>query len=99
MTRIVHLIKPITAHGEEVVELEFREPTSEDVMEIGMPNLLVPNSDSTAVGVEVRTKVVGQYITRLAKVPPSSVKSLALSDFFKCQSVVMNFFYSGDGEA
>ena len=99
MSRTVPLIKPIPAHGEEIAVLEFREPTTEDIMEIGMPQLMVPTADGASVGVEVRPKVIGQYVTRLAKIPPSSVKALAPADFFKCQGVVMGFFNNGDGEA
>lgn len=91
----VALSKPITAHGEETSELTFREPTTEDVMQIGMPQLLIPSADGESVGVEVRTKVVGQYISRLAAVPLSSVKSMSIKDFNACTGVVMGFFNAG----
>lgn len=91
----VALSKPITAHGEETSELTFREPTTEDVMQIGMPQLLIPSADGESVGVEVRTKVVGQYISRLAAVPLSSVKSMSIKDFNACTGVVMGFFSAG----
>lgn len=91
----VALSKPITAHGEETSELTFREPTTEDVMQIGMPQLLIPSADGESVGVEVRTKVVGQYISRLAAIPLSSVKSLSVKDFNACTGVVMGFFNGG----
>ncbi len=91
----VPLSKPITAHGEETAELNFREPTTEDVMQIGVPQLLIPSADGESVGVEVRTKVVGQYIARLAAIPMSSVKQLSIKDFNACTGVVMGFFNGG----
>lgn len=91
----VKLTKPITAHGEEVAELIFREPTTEDVMQIGVPQLLIPSADGESVGVEVRAKVVGQYIARLAAIPLSSVKQLSIKDFNVCTGAVMGFFSGG----
>ncbi|MDO9235948.1 MAG: phage tail assembly protein [Aquabacterium sp.] len=95
----VPLVKPVAAHGDEVSELTFREPLPEDVMQIGMPTLLIPSSDGESVGVEIRAKVIGQYISRLAGIPMSSVKALAIADFLQCQGVIMGFFGSGGGEA
>lgn len=94
----VALSKPITAHGEEVSELTFRKPTTEDVMELGLPQLVVVSEDGSP-GVEVRTKVVGRYVARLAAIPANSVKALTIRDFNQCISVVMGFFNEGDGEA
>ena len=99
MSALVKLSKPIQAHGEEIAEITLREPTTGDVMEIGLPTLLIPGSDGESVGVEVRTKVIGQYISRLGAIPMPSVKALALADFTRCQGVVMGFFSSGDGDA
>lgn len=95
----VPLKKPIIAHGEEVSELTFRDPTPEDVMEIGTPQLLLPSADGESVGIEIRAKVVGKYISRLGAIPLSSVKAMGLGDFMRCQGVVMGFFNNGDGEA
>lgn len=95
----VTLNKPIKAHDAELEALEFREPTPEDVMQLGTPQLLVPGADGESVGIEIRAKVIGQYIVRLAKIPPSSMKEMSLSDFMRCQGVVMGFFNSGDGAA
>lgn len=96
---VIALSKPIIAHGEEVSELTFREPTPEDVMQIGTPQLLLPSADGESVGIEIRAKVVGHYISRLAAIPMSSVKAMAMGDFMRCQGAVMGFFNSGDGEA
>ena len=94
----VPLSKPITAHGEEETALTLRPPTPEDVMQIGLPSLMIPSSDGESVGVEIRAKIIGQYIARLAAIPLSSVKTLSIGDFLRCQGVVMGFFTSGDGE-
>ena len=98
MSKTVQLQAPVQAHGEEVATLTFREPTTKDVMELGQCTLLIPSSDGTSVDIEVRTKLVGQYIVRLCGVPMSTVHSLSLQDFNRCQAVVMGFFGSGDGE-
>lgn len=95
----IKLVHPIKAHGEEVSELVFREPTGEEIMQIGSPQLLIPSADGESVGIEIRAKIIGQYIVRLAGVPLSSVKSMKLSDFNSCQGVIMGFFGNGGGEA
>lgn len=95
----VKLSKPISAHGDDVAELVLREPTPDDVMQIGSPTLLIPGADGESVGIEIRAKVVGQYITRLGAIPLSSVKSMSIADFNRCQGVIMGFFGDGGGEA
>ena len=94
----VKLSKPVTAHGEEVGELNFREPLTKDVIELGLPTLIVVGDDGGS-GVEVRTKVVARYITRLAAVPMTTVEALALKDYNACSAAVIGFFGTGDGEA
>lgn len=99
MSRTIELSKPVVAHGEEINSLTLRDPTPEDVMAIGLPSLLIPSADGESVGVEIRAKVIGQYIVRLAGVPLSTVKALSLADFTRCQGAVMDFFGQGAGEA
>lgn len=98
MSATVTLRRPVKAHGDEVGELTLREPTTKDIMEIGLPTLLVPSGDGQAVGVEIRQKVVGRFISRLAQIPMSSVESLHPADFSRCSAVVMGFFEMSDGE-
>jgi hypothetical protein len=95
----IKLSKPVAAHGEDVSELTFRDPVPEDIMQIGTPTLLIPSSDGETVGIEIRAKLVGQYISRLGSIPMSSVKALSISDFMQCQGAVMGFFGNGGGEA
>lgn len=98
MSVTVPLAKAIKAHGEEVSELSFREPTTKDVIEIGLPTLIIPGDDGQSTGVEIRQKVVARYISRLAAIPMGSVEALSLSDFSHCTAAVMGFFGQGDGE-
>ena len=95
----VALTKPIQAHGDEVGSLTLRAPTPDDVMQIGSPSLLIPSADGESVGIEIRAKVIGAYISRLGAVPLSSVKSMSIGDFNRCQGAIMGFFGDGGGEA
>lgn len=90
------LKRPIKAHGQEVSVLTLREPLTKDIIELGLPTLIVVSD--AGPGVEIRTKVVARYISRLADVPPSSVDALAPSDFNDLTAVVMGFFGQSDGE-
>lgn len=98
MSVTLKLSKPITAHGQEVSELTFADPTSKDVIELGFPYLVVIGADGQAA-TEFRSQVVAKYITKLAAIPAGAVQSLAVSDLNACVGVVMGFFGEGDGEA
>jgi hypothetical protein len=63
------------------------EPTTEDVLELGYPFLI-----HTGGVVELRPKVVAQYVVRLAKVPMPTVKSLSIGDMQLCVAEVLDFF-------
>lgn len=91
MSVTIKLSKPITAHAEEVSEITLREPTTEDIIDIGLPHLIILGNDEST-GVEVRQKVVAKYISKLAGIPMSSVRSLAPKDFSACTAAVMGFF-------
>ncbi|PZO17629.1 MAG: phage tail assembly protein [Burkholderiales bacterium] len=99
MSTKVPLKKPVKAHGEEVSFLTLRDPGTKDVMELGLPTLIIPSADGKSVGIEIRQGVIGRYISRLAQIPMSSVEALHLSDFSACTAVVMGFFETSDGEA
>jgi hypothetical protein len=88
---VVPLTKPIKAHGDEVSSLTLREPTAEDVMEIGYPYLIVTGDDKSEA-IELRPKIVGRYVVKLAKIPLSSVKEMSIPDLQTMQAVVMGFF-------
>jgi hypothetical protein len=86
----VHKLKrPVTAHGEQVSELQLEEPTTKLVMELGYPYLVVDG------GVQLQPKVAARYISRLAKVPMSTVEALPIPDLQFLQAWIMGFF--GDG--
>lgn len=96
MSAIIKLSKPVKAHGEEIDEIELREPTSEDAMEEGYP-YLVHGGDSGAA-FELRPKVVAKYVVRLGKVPMSTVKAMSIADLQACQAVVLGFFGKSEDE-
>ncbi|MFA6076353.1 MAG: phage tail assembly protein [Negativicutes bacterium] len=84
---IVKLSKPLNS-GE--TELDLREPTVDDVGDIGYPFLMITTDNGTAI--QLQPKVVLKYASRLGNVPPSSLKTLSLGDLSKLQEVVMGFF-------
>ncbi len=90
----IPLTKPVKAHGEEITELVLREPTSDDVMELGYPFLIHGGG-----AIELRPKVVGQYLVRLGGIPLPTVKSLAIPDLQACQAEVLGFFGKSGDEA
>lgn len=95
----IKLSKTIKAHGEEVDEVTLREPATKDLMEIGLPMLIITGADGQSTGIEIRQPVIARYISRLAAIPMGSVESMTIKDFSLCSAAVMGFFGSGDGEA
>ena len=82
----IQLSKPIKRGDEEIAEIDLREPTAGDVMECGYP-LTIGDGEATP-----NADVVGALIAKLAGIPPSTVRQMALLDFQKCMGVVLSFF-------
>ena len=86
----IPLTKPVKAHDQEIQSLVLREVCSEDILELGFPFLIHQKDGGTAI--ELRPKIVSQYLVRLASVPPSAIKQLQVEDLMTCQAVVLGFF-------
>ena len=89
---IVKLAKPL-ATGE--TELELREPTVDDVGDLGYPFVMDINDGGTSL--RLQPKVILKYASRLGAIPPSSLKTITIGDLSAIQEAVMGFF--GDGAA
>lgn len=86
----VPLSKPVTAHGEEVRELAFREPTGADVVRCGVPARF-------EFGAEIVEPVfdapkMAAMLAVLADVPPSTIGQLTANDWTTCAWSVARFF-------
>lgn len=92
----VKLIKAVQAHGEMLSELKFREPTGSDLMTIekGWP----VDIDWDTGKVTPNPAVMGQIMTVLAAVPPSTIAKMKGKDFTNCAHALAGFFVP-DGQA
>lgn len=88
---IYKLNKPITAHGAEVAELDLREPTGQEIIDIGFPYLIVIGDDDEQ-SMRIQVKTVAKYISKLAAIPPSAVSTLSPNDISQLAGVVLSFF-------
>lgn len=86
----LNLIKPISAHGADMLELELRDPTGKDVQELGFPYIVLIHDEDQALQIQVKT--VCKYISRLASIPPSSVDQLTAGDMSTLAGAVLSFF-------
>lgn len=98
MSVTIPLSKQIKAHGADIDVITLREPSTEDVIELGLPTLIIPGADGSSTGVEIRQGVIARYVMRLGGVPMTSVKAMSLKDFSLCTAGVMSFFGGDDGE-
>lgn len=87
----VTLSTPIQAHGEEVTELDLREPTGEDVIALGYPYLIIIGDDD-GQAMEIRPKIIARYVAKLAGIPPSAINKVTPGDFSRLTGAVMGFF-------
>lgn len=85
------LIKPIQAHGEEVTEITLREPTGQEILDIGFPYLIVIGEDDSQA-MQIQSKTVGRYISKLAGIPPGSVGQMCGADLSALMGEVLSFF-------
>lgn len=81
------LKKPVTAHGEELKELTFREPTGKDIRKNGWPYTM-----SAGGNVILSGPVVAAYIQDLAGVNPAAVDSMHPTDVNTAGWKIAGFF-------
>lgn len=88
-TTTVHKLKvPITAHGDQLTELEVRRPTTKEVRGIkALPYTLSENSMPV-----VEPDVVCKYIAVCTAIPQSSVEQLDLADLNELAWILIGFF-------
>ena len=86
----VKLSKFLTHGDDELTELNLRQPGVEDIGEIGYPFYMINVDGETRI--EMKPKAVLKYASRLASVPPSVLKDMAVSDFMAVQTEIMGFF-------
>lgn len=87
MSQTFTLSQSVKHGAEELFELTFREPTPNDVNELGLPYRL--NADLTTQPIPA---VCAKYISRLAGIPTSVVDKLSLSDYTMLLYLVVAFF-------
>lgn len=89
--KTVQLSKPLHHAGEELFEIQLREPCGNDYAKCGYPMSM--QGERTIVDAAA---VLG-LIARCGGLPPSVVGQLNTADFNACMAVLMDFF--GDAKA
>jgi len=84
------LTTPIKAHGDEVSQLDLRRPTPAEVKKIGALPYRLTDMRTGAYSPDM--KVIGEYISVCASIPPSSVDQLELVDLNQVSWVICGFF-------
>jgi len=77
---VIRLGKPLIAHGDEVTELRFREPTAADIEACGSP-VTIDFLNQSEPKMIYETKAMFAMMSRLAAVPPSTIKSMRTKDW------------------
>jgi hypothetical protein len=90
---VIDLTTPVQAYGETVKQLKFRRPTGGDIMAMGDGYPIV--IDWATGKVTPNPKVMGEMMSTLAAVPPSTIKALDAEDWSTCAHALMGFFPPG----
>lgn len=85
--------KPVIAHGDEVTELKFREPTAADIEACGSPIIFNLYADEGQPKTRVDPKVMFAMMSRLAIVPPSTIRQLSAREWEYAANVLMHRFF------
>lgn len=90
---VIDLETPVMAHGEMVKQLKFRRPTGADIMALG-DNYPIHIDWSSGV-IRPNPPAMGEMMSALAAVPPSTIKALDAEDWSTCAHALMGFFPPG----
>lgn len=77
---VIPLRKAVIAHGDEVKELKFREPTAADIEACGTP-VMIDFMTGDTPKITFETKAMFAMMSRLASVPPSTIKQMHTKDW------------------
>ena len=90
---LIRLTKPVIAHGDEVHELRFREPTAADIEACGSP-VTIDLLNQAEPKMVYETKAMFAMMSRLAAVPPSTIKSMRTKDWeYAALALAHRFFF------
>jgi hypothetical protein len=90
---VINLGTAVQAHGDMVKKLTFRRPTGADIMAMGDGYPI--NINWSTGQVTPNPKVMGDMMSLLAQVPPSTIKALDAEDWSTCAHALMGFFPPG----
>jgi Phage tail assembly chaperone proteins, E, or 41 or 14 len=91
--RIPLVHKPVQANGEEIKELVFREPTGNDIINIGNPvNLDIAALQNGEKKITFDGKIMSTMMATLAGVPPSTIKMMHTKDWNNAAWLLSGFF-------
>ena len=86
---IIKLQKAVQAHGETVKELTFRRPTGGDLMLMSDWPITI---DYNTGRVSPNPAIMGEMMSKLAGVPPSTIRQIEAQDWSTCAHRLMGFF-------
>lgn len=90
---IINLETAVQAHGETVKQLKFRRPTGGDLMAMTDGSPIIINRETGDV--TPNGPVMGNMMSLLAAVPPSTIKALDAEDWTTCAYALASFFIPG----
>ena len=85
------LTKPVMASGDEIKELVFREPTGGDIATCGCP-VTIHMLGQAEPRVIYDSLAMEAMMSRLAAVPPSTIKALDARDWMSGCYLLSRFF-------
>jgi hypothetical protein len=91
---VMKLRKPVMAHGDEVSELTFREPTAADIEICGSPVTYNAVAEEGQKRTQLDHKAMFAMMSRLATVPPSTIRQMNSIDWEYAANVLAYRFFT-----
>jgi hypothetical protein len=89
----IDLETPVMAHGDMIKKITFRRPTGGDIMALG-DNYPI-HIEWTTGSIRPNPPAMGEMMSVLAAVPPSTIKAMDAEDWSTCAHALMGFFPPG----
>ena len=95
MERVYQLHKAVKHGEQEITSITIRQPTIDEILKLGYPYNLDPESGAIVHD----PAVILRYVSTLTALPPSTIKQMSIADFEAMRWIIVGFFKQSVSES